>query len=106
MLMKVVRYGLNMTGATSEAYWAATLWKAPHGIPLVISKICKTGLTRLTAKDFSRNQDLDVGSEEQSEDGPNHHDQESQSRDLRAVSIRDPTGDDQADNFTSSRTIR
>ena len=33
MLMNVVRYGRRMIGATSEAYWAATLWNAPHGIP-------------------------------------------------------------------------
>jgi hypothetical protein len=104
--MKVVRYGLNMTGATSEAYWAATLWKAPHGIPAVVSMVFKMDPARLTTKDFTRNQDLYVWSKEQSEDGPDHHDQESESRDLRAVSIRDPTGDDQADNLTSSRTIR
>jgi hypothetical protein len=35
--MKVVRYGRRMMGATSEAYWAATLWNAPHGMPRNVS---------------------------------------------------------------------
>jgi hypothetical protein len=34
-------------------------------------------LARLTAKDFTRNQNLYVRSEEQNEDGPDHHGQES-----------------------------
>jgi hypothetical protein len=53
--MKVVRYGLKMTGATSEAYWAATLWNAPHGIPAIISLVFNMDLARLTAEYFTRN---------------------------------------------------
>jgi hypothetical protein len=65
MLMKVVRYGRRMIGATSEAYWAATLWNAPHGIPgnLLASEVCKK-LRILTAQYLASNKHLDVGREE------------------------------------------
>ena len=84
-----------MTGATSEAYCAATLWKAPHGIPAVVSAVILSyRLGKLTAKHFACNQHMDVGSKEQGEDGSNHHDQETDGSLLRTVSVGDPTGDD------------
>src|SRR5262245_52983153 len=37
MLINVVRYGRNTTGATSDAYAGVTLWKAPQGMPRQVS---------------------------------------------------------------------
>lgn len=97
-----------MTGATSEAYCAATLWKAPHGIPMIVSAVFLNHAlgVKLTAEHLACNQHLDVGSKEQGEDGCYHHDQEPYSRLLRAIAVGDPTSDDQTDNLTGTRTIR
>jgi hypothetical protein len=106
MLMNVVRYGRRIMGATSEAYWAATLWNAPHGIPKILAA---TVLSRvqgtLTAKDFTRNKHLDVGRKEQSKDRSDHHDQEAQGCHFRPISIRDPAGDDEADDLARAGSI-
>ena len=86
-----------MTGATSDAYCAATLWKAPHGIPVIVSAVLLhygLGKDWLTAEHLARNQHMDVGSEEQGKNGSNHHDQETYGGFLRTVPIGDPTSDD------------
>ena len=61
---------------------------------------------KLTAEHLACNQHLDVGSEEQGEDCSNHHDQEPYSRLLRAISVGDPTSNDQTDDLTGTCTIR
>ena len=97
-----------MIGATSEAYWAATLWNAPHGIPwekILASVIHKKPSGTLTTQHFTRNKYLDVGREEESKDGPDHHDQKSKSRLFRSISIRDPTGDDETDDLACAGSV-
>jgi len=60
----------------------------------------------LTAQYFTCNKYLDVGREEKSKDGPDHHDQKPKSRLFRSISIRDPTGDDEADDLARAGSVR
>ena len=63
-------------------------------------------LVKLTAEHFTRNEHMDAGSKEQSEDGANHHDQEPYSRLLRTISVGEPASNDKTDDLTSTRTVR
>ena len=97
-----------MTGATSEAYCAATLWKAPHGIPVIVSAVLLhygLGKDWLTAEHLARNQHMDVGSEEQGEYRSDHHDQEPYSCLLRTIPVGEPTSNDQTDDLTGTRAV-
>ena len=63
-------------------------------------------LVKLTTKHFARNEHVDVGSEEQGEDGPDHHEKKTYCRLLRTVPIGDPACNDQTDDLTSTRAVR
>jgi hypothetical protein len=67
--------------------------------------VCNTPSKTLTAQYLASNKHLDVRREEKSKDGPDHHDQEYNSRLFRPISICDPTGDDEANDLARASSV-